>query len=170
MQTFFPLPPSIGGTSMAPSNEQEREAYHNIAAISQLAGTTHMTTGVTSSKHPQMEDDVITEAPRLRTDHPRVVSHAEPPVVTNMTGTDVGLHIQPTETSSSGRVLTGMGAEGWTEISTIRGNLIMEFTDPLDLRGDDPLQTDRYRMFTQTFIYHLMDILELVRYFMQILS
>ena len=40
MQTFFPLPTSIGGTYMAPSNEQEREAYHNIAAISQLAGTT----------------------------------------------------------------------------------------------------------------------------------
>ena len=37
---------------MAPSNEQEREAYHNIAAISQLAGTTHMTTGVTSSELP----------------------------------------------------------------------------------------------------------------------
>ena len=38
-----------------------------------------------------------------------------------------------------------MGAEGWTEISTIRDNLTMEFTDPLDLREDDPLQTDRYR-------------------------
>ena len=27
MQTFFPLPPSIGGTYMAPSNDSEREAY-----------------------------------------------------------------------------------------------------------------------------------------------
>ena len=128
MQTFFPLPPSTGGTYMTPSNEQEREAYYNIAAISQLAGTTRMTIGITSSELLQMEDDVITEAPsistvgpsvlqvgiasRLRTDQPRVVSHAEPPVVTNMTGTDVGLPTQPTETSSSGRVLTGMGAEG----------------------------------------------------------
>ena len=42
MQTFFPSPPSIGGTYMAPSNEQEREAYHNIAEISQLADTTQM--------------------------------------------------------------------------------------------------------------------------------
>ena len=43
MQTYFPLPPSIGGTYLAPSNEQEREANHNITAISQLAGTTCMT-------------------------------------------------------------------------------------------------------------------------------
>ena len=63
MQTYFPLPSSIGGTYLAPSNEQEREAYHNIVTISQLAGSTCMSTGVTSSEHPQMEDDVITEAP-----------------------------------------------------------------------------------------------------------
>ena len=75
-----------------------------------------------------MEDDVITEAPsistvgpslsrvgiasQLRTDQPRVVSYAEPPVVTNVTGADVGLPTQPTETSSLGRILTGMGARG----------------------------------------------------------
>ena len=57
----------------------------------------------------------------------------------------IGLPTQVTETSSLGRVLTGMGAEGWMERSTIRDNLTMEFTDPLDLREDDPLQTDRYR-------------------------
>ena len=38
-----------------------------------------------------------------------------------------------------------MGADGWMERSTIRDNMTMEFTDPLDLREDDPLQTDRYR-------------------------
>ena len=43
-----------------------------------------------------------------------------------------------------GRVLTGIGAEGWAEVSTTRDNLSMEFTDPLELREDDPLQTDRY--------------------------
>ena len=49
MQTYFLLPTSTGDTYMAPLNEQEREAYCNIAAISQLAGTTCMTTGVTFS-------------------------------------------------------------------------------------------------------------------------
>ena len=109
----------------------------------------------------QMEDDAITEAPsistvgpsvsqvgmvsQLRTDQTRVLYIAEPHVVTNVNGADVGLPTQVTETSSLGRVLTGMGAEGWTERSTIRDNLTMEFTDPLDLREDDPLQTDRYR-------------------------
>ena len=50
MQTYFPLPPSIGDTYLAPSNEQEREAYCNIVAISQLVDTTCMTTGVISSE------------------------------------------------------------------------------------------------------------------------
>ena len=108
-----------------------------------------------------MEDDAITEAPsistvgpsvsqvgtasRLRTDQPRVVPIAEPPVRTNVSGTEEGLPTQVTETIPLRRVLTGMGADGWTERSTIRDNLTMEFTDPLDLREDDPLQTDRYR-------------------------
>ena len=38
-----------------------------------------------------------------------------------------------------------MGAEGWMERSTIRDNLTMEFTAPLDLREDNLLQTDRYK-------------------------
>ena len=65
MQTFFPLPPSIGGTYIAPSNDLEREAYQNAAVISQLAGTTHMTSGVTPSRLPHIEDDVVTEAPSV---------------------------------------------------------------------------------------------------------
>ena len=109
MQTYFPLLPSIGGTYLAPLNEKEREAYHNIATISQLVGTTHMTTGITSSELPQMEDDVITEAPsistvgpsvsrvgmasQVRTDQPRVVSIAEPPKVTNVNGADVQMEV-----------------------------------------------------------------------------
>ena len=132
-----------------------------------------------------MEDDVITEAPsistvgpsvsqvgiasQLRTDQPRVVFYAEPPVVINVTDADVGLPTQPTETSSLGRILTGVGAEGWTEISTIRDNLTMEFTVPLGLREDDPLQTDRYRDVYPNF--HLpSDGHPRIRYFMKILS
>ena len=64
---------------------------------------------------------------------------------TNVSGTEESLPTQVTETSSLGRVLKGMGADGWTERSTIRDNVTMEFTDPLDLKEDDPLQTDRYR-------------------------
>ena len=108
-----------------------------------------------------MEDDAFTEAPsistvgpsvsqvgmasQLGTDQPRVVSIAEPPVVTNVNGADEGLPAQVTETNSLGRVLTGMGADGWTDRSTVKDNLPTEFTDPLDLREDDSLQSDRYR-------------------------
>ena len=63
-----------------------------------------------------------------------------------------------------------MGAEGWTEVSTISDNLTMEFTDPLELRDDDPLQTDRYMGVYLDFHLHLTDIPELAEYFMQILS
>ena len=48
---------------MVPSHEAKREAYQNITAISQLAGTTCMTTNVTPGDLSHMEDDVITEAP-----------------------------------------------------------------------------------------------------------
>ena len=72
MQTFFPLSPSIGGTYMAPSHEAEREAYWNITAMSQLAGTTCMTTNVTPGNFPCVEDDVITEAPSISTVGPSV--------------------------------------------------------------------------------------------------
>ena len=65
MQTFFPLPPSIGGTYVVPSHEAEREAYWNIATMSQLAGTTCMTTNVTPGNLPHIDDDVITEAPSI---------------------------------------------------------------------------------------------------------
>ena len=77
----------------------------------------------------------------IKTDQPRVISIAEPPVVT-----DAGenLPAKPLETIPSGRTVTGMGAEGWTEMSTIQDNLTMDFTDPFELREDDPLQTDRY--------------------------
>ena len=90
-------------------------------------------------------------ASQIRTDQPRVVSIAAPPMVTNVNGADEDLPAQITETSSLGRVLAGMGADGWMERSTVRDNLTMEFTDPLDLREDDPLQTDRYRDVYQNF-------------------
>ena len=67
MQTFFPLPPSIGDTHIAPSNELEREAYQNAAVLSQLADTTHMTSGVTPSGLPCIEDDAVTVAPSVST-------------------------------------------------------------------------------------------------------
>ena len=65
--------------------------------------------------------------------------------MTNVNHADEGLPIQVTEISSLGRVLTGMGTNGWMERSTVRDNLTMEFTDQLDLKEDDPLQTGRYR-------------------------
>ena len=77
-------------------------------------------------------------------DQPKVVSIVEPPVETNVVGVGECIPTQSTGTSLLGRILTGMGAEGWTEVSTIRDNLTMEFTNPLDLREDNPLQTDRY--------------------------
>ena len=128
--------------------------------MSQLAGTTCMTTNVTPGDLPHIEDDVITEAPsistvgpsvsqvgttsQLKTVQPKVVSIAEPPVETNVADVGEGIPTQSTGTSLLGRVLTGMGAKGWTEVSTIRDNLTMEFMDPLGLRDDDPLQTNRY--------------------------
>ena len=57
---------------MAPSNEAEREVYWNVTAISQLADTTCMTTDVTPSDLPCMEDYVITEAPSISTVGPSV--------------------------------------------------------------------------------------------------
>lgn len=83
--------------------------------ISQLESTTCLTSGVTSTVLPPIEDVLVT-------------------------GAGVALPTQATETIPSGRITRGMGTEGWTEMSTI----MMEFTDPLELKEDDPLQTDRY--------------------------
>ena len=159
---FFPLPPSIEGTYITPSNELEREAYWNAAVISPLAGTTHMTSDVTPSGFPHIEDDAVTKAPSvstigpsisqvgttsgMRTDQPRVVFIAESPVVIDalVTGASADLPVQAAETIPSGRIVTGMGTEGWTERSTSMDNLTIEFTNPLELREEDPLQTDRY--------------------------
>ena len=38
----------------------------------------------------------------------------------------------------------GMGAEDWTERSTIMDSLTMKFTNPLELNEEDPLQIYRY--------------------------
>ena len=67
MQSLFPLPPSMGGTYIAPSSGLEREVYHNAAVRSQLANTTCMTTAFTPSGPASIEDDEVTEAPSVST-------------------------------------------------------------------------------------------------------
>ena len=160
MQTFFSLPPSIGGTYIAPSNDLGREAYQNAAVLSQLAGTTCMTFDVTPSGLPHIEDDAVTKASsfstivpsisqvgtasRMRTDQPRVDTIADTPVMKDalVTCASADLPVQAAETTQSGRTIMGMGAEGWTERSTIMDSLTMEFTNPLELNEEDPLQID----------------------------
>ena len=62
-----------------------------------------------------------------------------------MTSTGANLPaVQAAEMIPSGRIIAGMGTEGWTMMSTNRDNLTMDFMNPLELREDDPLQTDRY--------------------------
>ena len=120
-----------------------------------------MTSGLTPSELPCIEEDAVTEAPsvstigpsisqegtasRIKTDQPRVVSIAEPLVVMDalVTGACADLPYKLLRIPS-GRIIMEMGTEGWTEISTIMKDLTMDFPDPLELRDDDPLQTDRY--------------------------
>lgn len=88
----------------------------------------------------------------MSTDQPRVISITEPPVVTSILAVSTSPNlptlspaaVQATRTIPSGRLVTGMGTEGWTEVSSVRDNLSMDFTDTLELHEDDPLQTDRY--------------------------
>ena len=89
----------------------------------------------------------VASVSRIKTDQPKVVSMAKPSVVTSTLMTSTGANlpaVQAAKMISSRRIITGKVIEGWIEMSTIRDNLTMNITDPLELKEDDSLQTDRY--------------------------
>ena len=141
-----------------------RELYGNIAAMSQIASASRMTTTALPYGPPRPEDVASTTAPSISTVGPSV-SQVGPdfetphtPLMTSaipLSMTPVTSPVTPetgqAETTStparpatSERFVTGMGVDGWMEVSTLHDNLTMEFTDPLELDENSMLQEDRY--------------------------